>query len=127
MNARAKQLRTITSLMHIALLVLMGTWYSLLRPSTGLPAWLPTVILALPLAIALPGIIQGKRYTYGWLPLLLMLYWTHGIMEAWSNPEDRMLAGAELVLSLLLFWACIFYLRLTRDGPRQKRKRKAAA
>ncbi len=99
----------------LSLTLLMACWYSLLSPSDSLPNWLPTALLTLPLLPAIPGILRGHRYTYGWAPLLMMLYWSHGIMEGWSVPEDRPMALAELILSLSLFWACIFYLRWSKQ------------
>jgi len=93
----------------------MACWYTLLSPSDTLPAWLPTALLVLPLLPALPGLATGHRYTFGWAPLLMMLYWSHGIMEGWSVPEDRPLALTELILSLAIFWSCIFYLRWSRE------------
>ena len=108
--------KIVASLSILLLTGLMASWYSFISPSDDLPRWLPTALLALPLLPAIPGILRGHRYTYGWATLLMMLYWSHGLMEGWSTPEDRVLALAELILSLSLFWSCIFYLRWSQPS-----------
>jgi uncharacterized membrane protein len=40
-----------------------------------------------------------------WAGLLLMLYFTIGIMEAWSNPPQRLPALVQIVLPVFYLFA----------------------
>ena len=59
-------------------------------------------------------------YTYRWVSLMVWLYFTEGVVRAWSDtqPMGRVLAGIEIVLCLLLFVACAWHVR-TRLRPRR--------
>jgi uncharacterized membrane protein len=85
-------------------------WLAPLRPGGSLAA-----LKALPLAIPLAGIFGGKRYTYQWSSMLILAYFTEGVVRAWSETGlSRSLALAELALSLAFFAAAVSYARLTR-------------
>jgi uncharacterized membrane protein len=77
-------------------------------------------IKALPLLLPLPGLLRFRLYTYRWTSLLVWLYMLEGLTRAASDPAPaRWLALAEVVLSLLLFAACVaqIRLRLARKRP----------
>jgi uncharacterized membrane protein len=78
-------------------------WLAPLRPGGSLAA-----LKALPLAIPLAGIFGGKRYTYQWSSMLILAYFTEGVVRAWSETGlSRSLALAELALSLAVFAAAV--------------------
>ena len=85
-------------------------WLAPLRPGGSLVA-----LKALPLALPLPGILAGRRYTYQWSSMLIRAYFAEGVMRAWG---DGGLAGtlalAEVLLSLVFFAATVSYARATR-------------
>ena len=69
---------------------------------------------ALPLLLPLFGVLRGKRYTYQWASMLVLAYFTEGVVRAWSERGAfQMLALAEVVLSFVFFTAAIFYARFT--------------
>ncbi|HRM93676.1 MAG TPA: DUF2069 domain-containing protein, partial [Alicycliphilus sp.] len=73
--------------------------------------WL--ALKALPLALPLAGLLKRRMYTYRWVSLLVWLYFTEGVVRAWSDPAPgNWLAGAEILLCLLLFTACALHVRL---------------
>ena len=85
-------------------------WLAPLRPGGSLAA-----LKALPLSLPLAGIFSGKRYTYQWSSMLILAYFTEGVMRAWSEAGlSRSLALAEVALSLVFFAAAMGYARLTR-------------
>jgi len=97
------------------LLIFLGlAWEGYLSP---LKASGSTLILkVLPLLLPLLGILRGKRYTYQWASMLILLYFTEGVVRAWSDTGiSAKLAMAEVVLSLIFFACTIFYARLTRN------------
>ncbi len=60
-------------------------------------------------------------YTYRWVSLVVWLYFTEGVVRAWSDrAPGNYLAMLELVLCLSLFTACTLHVRL------RQRRAKAA-
>ena len=85
-------------------------WLAPLRPGGSLIA-----LKALPLALPLPGVLAGRRYTYQWSSLLILAYFAEGATRAWAESGiGRTLALAEVALSLAFFAATVSYARLTR-------------
>ena len=74
------------------------------------------VLKTLPLLIPLFGILRGKRYTYQWSSMFIWLYFTEGVVRAWSEKDlSSTLAMLEVALSLVFFFCVIFYAKLTRQ------------
>lgn len=96
----------------IALILLCAAWELFLAPLRPGGSWL--VLKALPLLAPLPGVLHGRRYTYQWGPMLVLLYFTEGIVRAASDRgASQALAGFEIVLSMVFFCCAIFYARGT--------------
>ena len=92
----------------IVLCVAWELWVAPLRPGGS---WL--VLKALPLCIPLAGLLKRRMYTYRWVSQLVWLYFTEGVVRAWSDPAPgNWLAGIEILLCLLLFTACALHVRL---------------
>jgi uncharacterized membrane protein len=106
---RALQLGACASLIAlIALCVLWEMWLAPLRPGGS---WL--VLKVMPLLAPLPGILAGRRYTYQWASMLILAYFTEGVVRVWSDTGlSGTLAGAEVVLSVAFYICAIFYARL---------------
>lgn len=99
----------------LVLLILLGVawegWLAPLKPSGSM-----LVIKTLPLLFPLFGILRGKRYTYQWASMLILLYFTEGTVRAWSDQGiSAQLAMLEVVLSVIFFVCTIFYARHTRN------------
>lgn len=91
----------------IALTLLWDGWYAPLH--TG--RWL-LVIKLLPLALPLRGILSGRVYTYQYCSMLVLAYFTEGIMRMFDvQPLSRALAAGEVALSVVFFVACLLYLQ----------------
>ncbi|MEJ2141697.1 MAG: DUF2069 domain-containing protein [Gammaproteobacteria bacterium] len=95
------------------LILLLVLWYGIWSPSS-LPVGLVLVFLLLPLMFPLAGILRGKVYTHAWMSMLILFYFVHGVGEAWTTPEDRHYAIAEIILSLLIYIGSMSYVRLSR-------------
>ncbi len=92
----------------IALCLAWELWLAPLRPGGS---WL--ALKALPLCIPLAGLLKHRMYTYRWLSLMVWLYFTEGVVRAWSDkPPGQWLAMAEVALCLVLFAACAAHVRL---------------
>ena len=109
------RLRAAASAALIALMALClawELWLAPLRPGGSLLA-----LKALPLALALPRVLQGRRYTYQWSSMLVLAYFAEGATRAWAESGmARELAMAEIALSLAFFAAAVSYARLTRGA-----------
>ena len=94
----------------ILLCVTWEMWLAPLRPGGSLLA-----LKALPLAAALGGILNGRRYTYQWSSMLILAYLAEGVTRMWSDQGlSRTLAFGETALSVVFFAAAVSYARLTR-------------
>ena len=107
-----KILQNLASVSLIALIFLCVAWELWLAPIR--PGGSSLVLKALPLLIPLMGILKGRRYTYQWAPMLILAYFTEGVARAWSDTGlSAWLAGGEIVLSVVFFFAAIFYAKLS--------------
>ena len=107
-----KTLQHIASASLIALILLCLTWELWLAPLRPGGSWL--VLKTLPLLPPLMGILKGRRYTYQWAPMLVFAYFTEGVVRAWSDKGlSAGLAGAEVLLSVVFFFAAIYYAKLS--------------
>ena len=108
---------TIASTSLVALILLCVAWELWLAPlRTGGSA---LALKALPLLLPLFGVLRGKRYTYQWSSMLILAYFTEGVVRAWSERgAGQVLALAEIVLSLVFFTAAISYARCARALPK---------
>lgn len=107
-----KLLQLIASASLIALIFLCLAWELWLAPIR--PGGSSLAFKALPLLLPLMGILKGRRYTYQWAPMLVLAYFSEGVMRAWSESGlSAQLALAEIVLSVVFFFAAIYYARLS--------------
>ncbi len=98
----------------IALCLAWELWLAPLRPGGS---WL--VLKALPLCLPLAGLLKRRMYTYRWVSLVVWLYFTEGVVRAWSDKAPgNWLAMVEIFLCLLLFIACALHVRLRHNSAR---------
>lgn len=104
----------------LGLIVLSLAWELVLAPLRPGGSWL--ALKALPLCIPLAGLLKRRMYTYRWVSLMVWLYFTEGVVRAWSDrPPGNWLALAEIALCLLLFTACALHVRLRQRAARAAR------
>jgi uncharacterized membrane protein len=107
-----KTLQAVSGVSLIALIFLCLAWELWLAPLRPNGSWL--VLKTLPLLLPLMGILKGRRYTYQWAPMLILAYFTEGVVRAWSDKGlSAWLAVAEVAVSVVFFFAAIFYARLS--------------
>lgn len=97
----------------VALIALSLAWEMWLAPIR--PGGSPVIaaLKALPLCVPLAGLLRRRMYTYRWLSLLVWLYFTDGVVRAWSDSgAGARLALAEIALTLVLFTACAMHVRI---------------
>mgnify|MGYP000854691752 CR=1 FL=1 len=101
----------------IALIFLCLAWELRLAPVVPGGTWL--ALKCLPLLAPLFGILNGRRYTYQWASMLILLYVAEGVVRATTERgTGQVLAIAEICLALIFFSACVGYARRTRPTAR---------
>ncbi len=107
-----RHLQVIASLSLIALVMVCLAWEAWLAPLR--PGGSLLVLKAVPLLLPLPGILRGKRYTYQWASMFILLYFTEGVVRAWSDSGMSARFGlVEVFLTLIFFVSGILYARQT--------------
>jgi len=110
-----KFLRIGASSSLIALILICLSWEAWLAPLK--PSGSLLILKAVPLLLPLFGVLRGKRYTYQWSCMFILLYFTEGTVRAWADQGvSARLAMIEVVLSITFFVCAIFYARLTRNN-----------
>ena len=97
---------------RVGLIVLGLGWEMWLAPLRPGGSWLALKVL--PLVVPLAGLMKNRMYTYRWVSLMVWLYFTEGVVRAWSDTSgmSQLLALAEVLLCLSLFTACAWHVRL---------------
>jgi len=116
----------------VSLTVLCMLWEVWLAPLHPGGSWL--AIKVLPLLWPLLGTIKRDIYTMQWSSMMILLYFTEGIVRGArvsgiDQGMSNMLARVEVGLSTLFFFGAIFYLRPYKQAAKhlaQEAIRKAA-
>jgi len=95
----------------IGLIVLSAAWELYLAPIK--PGGSLLALKALPLCVPLAGLLKNRMYTYRWVSLMVWLYFTEGVVRAYSDrAPSNYWAMLEVFLCLTLFAACAMHVRL---------------
>jgi len=111
---------TLTAL--ILLGILQEMWLAPLRPGGS---WL--VLKVVPLLFSLRGVIRKDNYTMQWSSMLILIYFTEGIVRATSDklPLSANLGWIEVALTVLFFYFTLSYLRPIKKAAKAASKIKS--
>ncbi|HEX4857812.1 MAG TPA: DUF2069 domain-containing protein [Usitatibacteraceae bacterium] len=99
----------------LLLMALCVAWESFLAPLRPGGSWLTLKVI--PLLVPLRGILAGRRFTYQWSTMLILVYAAEGITRAMTDPwPANACAVAEFVLAAVFFCCAIAYVR-TSSSP----------
>ena len=112
MSERVKKLRYLAMYSHLGLLLWMVIWYFLLPMTADYSVTFKILVYIVPLLLPLPGILQGKPYTYAWASFIVLLYFLHSITVIYAEPSQMLYAIIELFLAVGMFIGCSGYARL---------------
>ena len=106
----------------ILLILLCALWELVLAPLRPGGSWM--VLKALPLLAPLPGTLRRNIYTMQWASMMILLYFTEGVVRAWSERgPSQWLSFGEIALSLIYFFSAIFFLSpYKREAKRMARE-----
>lgn len=108
---KPKTLSLIASITLLTLIALCLAWEAFLAPLRPGGSWMTLKVM--PLMMALFGILRGKRYTYQWSSMMILLYLTEGVVRTNDAAPGNALALAEAVLSVIFFVVVVLYSRNT--------------
>ena len=101
----------------VALVVLSVAWELYLAPIK--PGGSLLALKALPLCVPLAGLLKNRMYTYRWVSLLVWIYFTEGVVRAYSDrAPSSYYALLEVFLCLTLFAACALHVRMRLRNAR---------
>ncbi|MGH8190815.1 MAG: DUF2069 domain-containing protein [Rhodanobacteraceae bacterium] len=98
------------------LAVLQVVWHGWWLPPHGVPVAVVLAIALLPLAVPLVYWHNPARALIV-AGMISLLYFCHGVAEAWAAPAERPFAWIEITLAVVLVLSC----------ARKPRRRKASA
>ncbi|WP_434777561.1 DUF2069 domain-containing protein [Neisseria sp. Ec49-e6-T10] len=115
MNIPTKNLyKNICSITLIALILLCLLWELWIAPIRVGGSFL--VFKTLPLLLPLSGILKGRKYTYQYSSMFILLYVAEGSVRIFDkNTNSQICAAIELGLSILFFVSTIIYIRKNKD------------
>ncbi|WP_148714321.1 DUF2069 domain-containing protein [Chitinolyticbacter meiyuanensis] len=100
----------------IALCLAWELWLAPLRPGGSLLVFKAVLLLA-----PLPGLLKGRRYTYQWCSMYILAWFIEGVMRGWAESGlSQILAVLEIVLSVWVFVAVVYYAYWTRPSLSQQ-------
>lgn len=101
----------------VALALLMVAWEGWISPLRPGGSWL--LLKALPPLLLMPKIWHGDVYTFKWVPLVILFYFTEGVVRAWSETgAARLLASLEIALAVAFIACCWLYVKALPRAPR---------
>jgi uncharacterized membrane protein len=99
---------------YIALLLLQPVWHFLLPKPLGSALWWLGLLAMMPLIPMLRGILVGSIRSMTWAGYLLIAYGVIGVMEAWSNPPQRIPALTQTLLVVVCIYGMLRFSRESR-------------
>ncbi|TDK21756.1 DUF2069 domain-containing protein [Luteimonas aestuarii] len=98
----------------LAIAALYAWWFR--DDAQRFAAWL---VLVLPPLLLAPGVLLGGRLSRFWSGVLALLWFCHGVMEAWSEAATRLQAWGLIVLSLAVVFSVSWPALQSRMGGRR--------
>ena len=89
---QARLCHALTLLGYLGIMALLIVWYGWLAPPQVFSAPVVILTLGLPLFLVLRGLLHARPRAVAWSLFLSLFYFTHGIVEAYSNSQARWLA-----------------------------------
>ena len=96
---------------YFALLILLVLWHGFIFPAENRP-WVILIFIITPLLFPLRGLLKEKPYTFAWTSFIILIYFIHGVVEAWANANERVFAFIEIFFSVQVYIGAIYYARL---------------
>ncbi|ATD61754.1 hypothetical protein CNX70_17505 [Janthinobacterium svalbardensis] len=106
----------------VTLIVWCLLWETVVAPLQPGGSWV--VLKAAPLFIPLYGVIKRDVYTLQWSSMVILLYFTEGVVRGYSdtNPVSAMMAWGEATIVCIYFACAVLYLRPYKKAAKRMAK-----
>ncbi|MFL6673532.1 MAG: DUF2069 domain-containing protein [Massilia sp.] len=106
----------------VLLICWLVAWEAVIAPLHP-GGWL-LALKAVPLLVPLRGIVKRDLYTLQWSSMLILAYFTEGVVRAWADQQElsRWMALGEVGLSVLYFVCALLYLRPYKQAAKRMAK-----
>ncbi len=121
------RLGLIALIAYLALLVLSVLWEGWLSPAPRVPPGLWLTLKAVPLLIALPGVLHGRPKAHVWAELLVLLYFMEGLIVAYLHRNDALATDTPLLYAWIEIVLCLVFIASSAYYVRSHNIRRAAS
>ena len=106
----------------VLLIVWCVAWELALAPLKPGGSWL--VLKAAPLLLPLYGVSTREIYTLQWTSMMILLYFTEGVVRGWSDKGtlSAWLAWGEALIVCVYFACAVLYLRPYKQAAKRMAK-----
>jgi uncharacterized membrane protein len=106
----------------LLLIVWLVAWEMVIAPLH--PGGSLLALKALPLLIPLRGVLKRDIYTLQWSSMVILLYFTEGVVRGYSDTQDlsRWMAWGEALLVCAYFACALLYLRPYKQAAKKLAK-----
>ncbi|WUR15873.1 DUF2069 domain-containing protein [[Empedobacter] haloabium] len=94
-------------------------WELVLAPLHPGGSWL--ALKAVPLVFPLIGVIKRDLYTLQWTSMMILVYFTEGVVRGWSDRTMPWLGWGEAIIVFVFFCCALLYVQ-----PYKRAAKKAA-
>jgi len=103
----------------VLLIVWCVAWEMVIAPLKPGGSWM--VLKAAPLLIPLAGVIKRDVYTLQWTSMMILLYFTEGVVRGWSDTGNvsSWLGWGEAAIVVVYFCCAILYVRPYKRAAKQ--------
>lgn len=101
----------------VLLIVWCVAWEMWVAPLKPGGSWM--VLKAVPLLFPLLGVIKRDLYTLQWTSMMILLYFTEGVVRGWSDTTKPWLGWGEAAIVLVYFLCAILYVRPYKKAAKQ--------
>ena len=108
--------RSLLTLALAALALVFVAWFGMRAE------WVAVVVFALPVVACLAGVLAHRRAAGLWSGMLALLWFSHGVMVAWTRPGERGWALAEVALALVVIFSASLPGLRARFGARKAQR-----
>ena len=101
---------------YLLLVLLQPLWHAIVPQPMGANNWFLALFAAAWLLLPLKGVLAGSLRSMTWAGYLVMVYLVIGVMEAWSNPPQRLPALAQTLLVIIFVVSTLVFSRPERPA-----------
>jgi len=99
----------------LGLFALLMLWPTVLSNNNTFPVAIILIVTVSPLMLPMRGFLARRRTSCVWLAYVSLFYFIHGCLETFAGNDGKLYAVMETLLSLMIFFGVLFYLRLSRN------------